>query len=275
MCPEPASGERARAGRDAWLAAAAALGGTDESFANALVGDRRASASWTACSATVPLLASWLAPRTGPAPHGGRAVVRTPRSRTHLKSVSSIAHRPDGRRALLQQRLRAAKRRALLTAALADIAGAWPQEEVAASADPARRCRCCVRARPIAPRSWPRAAPLCPWTAISRRRRAGLRCSASGALGAGELTYSSALNLFVLFDPERVQHRGRGEPTETLHRLVRDLATLLGERTDDGCVYRTDLRLQAQHGSDAAGALRSRRRNSTTRVTARTGSAPR
>ena len=61
----------------------------------------------------------------------------------------------------------------------------------------------------------------------------GLTVFGVGGLGAGELTYSSALSLFVLFDPERVQHRGRGEPTETLHRLVRDLVSLLGDGTGE------------------------------------------
>ena len=103
----------------------------------------------------------------------------------------------------------------------------------------------------------------------------GLTVFGVGGLGAGELTYSSPLSLFVLFDPERVQHRGRGEPTETLHRLVRDLVSLLGDGTGEGCVYQTDLKFRAQHGRDTARALDRGCGNSTTRrVTGRIGNAP-
>ena len=42
----------------------------------------------------------------------------------------------------------------------------------------------------------------------------GLTVFGVGGLGAGELTYSSALDLLVLFDPERVRHQGRGEAAE-------------------------------------------------------------
>ncbi len=164
-----------------------------------------------------------------------------------LEEISGIAHRPDGRRAL-QQRLRVAKRRAMLTVALADIAGAWQQEEVATSltrlADAAVACALGQLLEEAAARG--------SLVLVDRDQPAlacGLAVFGAGALGAGELTYSSQLNLFVLFDPERVQHRGRGEPTETFHRLVRDLTTLLGERTDDGCVYRTDLKFRPNMGA--------------------------
>ena len=103
----------------------------------------------------------------------------------------------------------------------------------------------------------------------------GLTVFGVGGLGAGELTYSSALDLLVLFDPERVRHRGRGEPAEALHRLVRDLAALLGERTDEGCIYRTDLKFRPNTGSTPLALSTMRRPSSTTRATGRTGSAPR
>ena len=246
ICPEPTSGERARAGRDTWLAAAAALGGTDETFANALVGDRRASAFMDGVFGNSPALGRWLARepaqlRTA-AEHGPNAAFANA-----LEEISGIAHRPDGRRAL-QQRLRATKRRAMLTVALADIAGAWQQEEVATSltrlADAAVACALGQLLEEAAARG--------SLVLVDRDQPAlacGLAVFGVGALGAGELTYSSQLNLFVLFDPERVQHRGRGEPTETFHRLVRDLTTLLGERTDDGCVYRTDLKFRPNMGA--------------------------
>ena len=246
ICPEPASGEHARAGRDAWLSATAALGGADETFANALVGDRRASAFMDGVFGNSPALGRWLAREPAQlrmvAEHGPNAAFASA-----LEEISGVAYRPDGRRALLQ-RLRAAKRRALLTVALADVAGAWHQEEVAASltrfADEAVACTLGQLLEELAARG-----TLVPVDRDQPPSAWGLAVFGVGALGAGELTYSSELNLFVLFDPEWVQHRGRGEPTETLHRLVRDLATLLGERTDDGCIYRIDLKFRPNMGA--------------------------
>ena len=243
ICPEPTSGERARAGRDAWLAA---LGGADEAFANALVGDRRASAFMDGVFGNSPALGRWLAREPAQlrmvAERGPNAAFASA-----LEEISGVAYRPDGRRALLQ-RLQAAKRRALLTVALADIAGAWQQEEVAAAltrfADAAVACTLGQLLEEAAARG-----TLVPVDRDQPSSACGLAVFGVGALGAGEITYSSQLNLFVLFDPERVQHRGRGEPTETLHRLVRDLATLLGERTDDGCLYRIDLKFRPNMGA--------------------------
>ena len=245
ICPEPASGERARAGREAWRAEAVALGGAEESFANALVGDRRAC--------------GFLDGIFGNAPALGRALTREPAQlrvvaehgpddavERALDELSIAACRTGDRRALAQ-RLRAAKRRALLTAAVADIAGAWTPEKVAASltrsADAAiagaldHLLQGAVARGTLAP-----ADPDQPTSAC------GLTVFGVGGLGAGELTYSSALSLFVLFDPERVQHRGRGEPTETLHRLVRDLVSLLGDGTGESCVYQTDLKFRPNMG---------------------------
>ena len=246
ICPDPTSGVRARVGREAWLAAAVALGGADESFANALARDRRASGFLDGIFGNGPAL--------------GRALTREPAQlrivaeqgpnaafENALEGTSSAARRSGGRRALAE-RLRTAKRQALVTAALADIARAWPPDKVAASltrfADAAVDCALNHLLEEAAARG-----TLVPADRDQPASACGLTVFGVGALGAGELTYSSELNLFVLFDPERVQHRGRGEPTETLHRLVRDLTTLFGEWTDDGCVYRTDLKFRPNMGA--------------------------
>ena len=246
ICPEPASGERARAGRDAWRAAAVALGGADESFADAVAGDRRAG--------------GFLDGVFGNSPVVGRALAREPAQLRlvaergpnaafgdALEEIASAASRSGGRRVLVQQLL-AAKRQAVLTAVLADIAGAWPLETVAASltrlADATVAC--------ALDRLLEEAAARGTLELADRARPAsacGLTVFGIHGLGAGELTYSSTLNLFALFDPERVRYRGRGEPTEALHRLVRDLAALLSETSGEGCIYRTDLKFRPNMGS--------------------------
>ena len=65
-----------------------------------------------------------------------------------------------------------------------------------------------------------------------------------GKLGARELNYSSDIDLIVFFDPERIDYRGRRGLQDTANRLTRDLIRLLEERTADGYVCRTDLRLR-------------------------------
>ena len=243
--PEPASAARARAGREAWQAAAAALDGADDEFAAALVADPRSR--------------DFLDGLFGSSPALGRALAREPGQLrivaergldaafgSALAGISVTACRGSDRRTV-GARLRAAKRQASLTAALADVAGAWLPETVARAltrlADAALACALDHLLHAAAARG-----VLAPPDADEAAGASGLTVLGVGRLGAGELTYASELALIVLFDPERVRHRGRGEPTEAMHRLVRDLTTLLDERTDDGAVYRTDLRLRPNTG---------------------------
>ena len=246
ICSEPASGARARAGREAWLAAALALGGADESFANALAGDRHACRFLDGIFGNGPAL--------------GRALTREPAQlrlvaeggpdsafESALNEIANAARHAADRRAL-GLRLRAAKRRALLTAALAHLAGAWSPDEVAASltrlADAAIGCALDHLLRETAKRG-----TLVPVDRDQPMSACGVAVFGVGGLGAGELTYTSTLNLFVLFDPERLHYRGRGEPTEALHRLVRDLASLLSEKTGEDSVYPTDLNFRPNMGA--------------------------
>ena len=123
----------ARAGRDAWLAVAAVLGGADESFANALVGDRRACGFLDGLFGNGPALGRWLAreptqlramaSELGPNAAFANAIWR--RYRVPRTFPMAVAPFSNGSRS--------AKRRALLTVALADISGAWPLDKVAES----------------------------------------------------------------------------------------------------------------------------------------------
>ena len=245
MCPEPASGERARAGREEWRTAAAALGGADESFARALDGDGRARA--------------FLDDVFGNAPALGRALTREPAQLREMAEQGpnaafagalgeiSDAAGPTADRRALARRLREAKRRARLTAALAELARAWPLQQVAVALTRLADAVLASALDHLLREAFARGTLLRPDQ--DEPAASGLTVFGVGGLGAGELTYSSALDLLVLFDPERVRHQGRGEAAETLHRLVRDLAALLGERSDDGCVYRTDLKFRPNTGS--------------------------
>jgi len=72
---------------------------------------------------------------------------------------------------------------------------------------------------------------------------------AMGKLGAGELNYSSDVDLIVFYDRERIRTAPSVEPQAFFVRLTRDLVQLLEERTGDGYVFRTDLRLRPDAGA--------------------------
>ena len=72
---------------------------------------------------------------------------------------------------------------------------------------------------------------------------------AMGKYGAGELNYSSDIDLIVFYDPDRIALAPGLEPAEFFVRLTRDLVQLLEERTGDGYVFRTDLRLRPDPGA--------------------------
>ena len=243
--PEAASAERARQGREAWLQAAAALGGSDEAFATTLAGERRAGVFLDGVFGSSPALGRALVREAGQlrimAEDGPEAALGGA-----LDGIAGHACLSDDRRAV-STRLRAAKRRASLVIALADLAGAWPLETVSAALTRTAEVVLAGALNHLLHAATARGA-LAPADRDEPAATSGLTVLGVGRLGAGELTYAGELDLIVLFDPERVQSGGRAEPTEILHRLVRDLTAILDERTDEGSIYRTDLRLRPDIG---------------------------
>lgn len=80
-------------------------------------------------------------------------------------------------------------------------------------------------------------------------RGSGWIVLAMGKLGAGELNYSSDIDLIVLVDPAAPAIPDSYEAIETFVRLTRRLVRILQDRTEDGYVFRTDLRLRPDPGS--------------------------
>jgi [glutamine synthetase] adenylyltransferase / [glutamine synthetase]-adenylyl-L-tyrosine phosphorylase len=72
---------------------------------------------------------------------------------------------------------------------------------------------------------------------------------AMGKYGAFELNYSSDIDLIAFYDPARTRLRAGSEVQHFFVRLTRDLVRLLHERTGDGYVFRTDLRLRPDPGA--------------------------
>jgi glutamate-ammonia-ligase adenylyltransferase len=158
-------------------------------------------------------------------------------------------HLADDERGLMRD-LRLAKRRAALLVAIADIAGWWSLERVTgalsaiAEATLGNTVRHLLAAAATAGEI-ELAHPAQP------ERDSGLIVLGMGKLGAGELNYSSDVDLIVLFDAATLRYTGRRSPAQFFARLAQDLVRIMAERTADGYVFRTDLRLRPDPASTA------------------------
>ena len=77
----------------------------------------------------------------------------------------------------------------------------------------------------------------------------GIIILAMGKLGARELNYSSDIDLIVLYDKERLNYTGTETIQKFCNKLTHELVAILQERTQDGYVFRTDLRLRPDPAS--------------------------
>ena len=73
---------------------------------------------------------------------------------------------------------------------------------------------------------------------------AGLVVLAMGKMGAGELNYSSDIDLIVLFDETRHDPENYGKVRAGFIRITQRMVKLLSAVTGGGYVFRTDLRLR-------------------------------
>ncbi len=72
----------------------------------------------------------------------------------------------------------------------------------------------------------------------------GFLALALGKHGAQELNYSSDIDPILLYDPQTLPRRERDEPGEAAQRVARTLMELMSHKTEDGYVFRVDLRLR-------------------------------
>ncbi|MQQ07402.1 bifunctional [glutamine synthetase] adenylyltransferase/[glutamine synthetase]-adenylyl-L-tyrosine phosphorylase [Epibacterium sp. SM1979] len=143
----------------------------------------------------------------------------------------------------LKPELRRAKRRVALLTALCDLAGFWSLEKVTAAlsdfaaltADVALKAEI---AKLIARKKLPGQ------TEEDVAAAAGLAVLAMGKMGAHELNYSSDIDLICLFDETRYEPDDFYEVRQALVRATRNMCATLSDKTAEGYVFRTDLRLR-------------------------------
>ncbi len=153
---------------------------------------------------------------------------------------------PSTPRQALAVLLRQAKRQGALVAAIADIRGQWTLDRVTGAlselAEASIDAACAHLLRDAAARGDLRHTGGSKSDAKSIGRQSGLVILGMGKLGARELNYSSDVDLMVLYDPAAAQDPDRAQAVYV--RIARDLVRLMEERTADGYVFRTDLRLR-------------------------------
>ena len=148
--------------------------------------------------------------------------------------------------------LRRLRQRSALCVALADMAGADDVEAqmrwLSDTADAAVRCavtwlfRDAARRRQVADADTPawNGGAGCGWTVL-----------ALGKLGAGELNYSSDIDLVLLHDPIDNPLSDRDTSQRFYVEMARGLVRLLSTATRDGIGWRVDLRLRPDPGATA------------------------
>ena len=143
----------------------------------------------------------------------------------------------------LPDALREAKRRLALYAGLADLGGVWGLMEVTdaltrfadASVDLSLKALLAPElARDRLPGQGPDELP----------QAAGLTVLAMGKMGAGELNYSSDIDLICVFDDSRYPGADAGTARAAFVRVIRRMTAMLSDQTAEGYVWRTDLRLR-------------------------------
>ena len=150
--------------------------------------------------------------------------------------------------AALMRRLRTAKRRIALLAAVAELAGSWSLEQQTGALSRFAEASLGAALRHLL-REAARKGLVTLADPDQPERDSGFFVLGMGKLGGHELNYSSDIDLILLFDAALVRVAARDRMQSFFVRLTRDLVRILEERTGDGYVFRTDLRLRPDPAS--------------------------
>lgn len=157
--------------------------------------------------------------------------------RQELARIDALA--PD----VLNAELRRAKRRIALLAGLCDLAGVWSLHEVTGALSDLADHATHAALRSHVMREIERG-KLPGQTQDDIETCGGMVALAMGKHGAGELNYSSDIDLICLFDETRFEPEDRMDARAGFIRATRKAMASLSELTADGYVFRTDLRLR-------------------------------
>jgi glutamate-ammonia-ligase adenylyltransferase len=163
--------------------------------------------------------------------------------RVMVAAVRSAAAKND-----VMKALRVYKSEMALITALADLAGIWPVMQVTQALSEAADATLGAALDYL----FRQAAEKGDWLPADRDNPvydSGYFVLGVGKYGAHELNYSSDIDIIVFFDLERLRLKAGLEPQPFFVRITRELVQLMDERTADGYVFRTDLRLRPDAGA--------------------------
>ena len=243
--PVAGDGDLARVGFERWRTALAERAAAELPRLDALAADVNARALMAAIFGNSPFL-TWIAERepgfaldlltNGPDVMAARLDADLHR----LRAEAAAGLDPSAP-------LRLYKRRLALTTAVADIAGRWDLERITgfltAFADAALQTACGHLLAEAAKRG------VLPLNGATAEDGSGFIVLGMGKLGAFELNYSSDIDIIVFYDPQRMRTADAAALAQHMNRLTRRLVRLIADRTADGYVFRTDLRLRPDPGS--------------------------
>jgi len=169
----------------------------------------------------------------------------------HLAFLIDEAHRATAAandEADVMRALRQMKAEASLLIALCDIGGVWPVMRVTqALTDIAvNGVRCALR---YLFNQEVKRGRLVPPNPAEPEQDSGFIVLAMGKMGAGELNYSSDIDLIVFFDSAAPTLKDSVEPQPFFVRIAQGLSRILQQRNADGYVFRVDLRLRPDPSS--------------------------
>jgi [glutamine synthetase] adenylyltransferase / [glutamine synthetase]-adenylyl-L-tyrosine phosphorylase len=148
----------------------------------------------------------------------------------------------------VMQLLRGMKSEAALLIALCDIGGVWPVMGVTAALTELAVASVQAALRFVLRQEAARGRLLPPNT-DKPEDDSGLVVLAMGKMGAGELNYSSDIDLIVFFDPAAPTLAPDIEPQPFFVRVTQAFTRLLQQRIGEGYVFRVDLRLRPDPSS--------------------------
>jgi len=163
-------------------------------------------------------------------------------------SARAVAATEDDAEAM--RLLRRMKAEAALLIALADIGGVWPVMRATRALTDLADTAVDAAAR-FALGEAARAGRLMPKDPTRPQDGSGYIVLAMGKMGAAELNYSSDIDLIAFYDAGAPALPADAAPAALFVRVTQRLVKLLQERTGDGYVFRTDLRLRPDPASTA------------------------
>jgi [glutamine synthetase] adenylyltransferase / [glutamine synthetase]-adenylyl-L-tyrosine phosphorylase len=146
------------------------------------------------------------------------------------------------------QILRGLKAEAALLIALCDIGGVWPVMQVTQALTDLAVASVQSSLHFLLQQEATRGRMLPP-TPDHPEEGSGLIVLAMGKMGAGELNFSSDIDLIIFFDSEANSLAPDIEPQQFFIRVAQGLSRMLQQRSGEGYVFRVDLRLRPDPAS--------------------------